>query len=76
MGEGENGISPMTLAHPPPTFFAYYYLDMSRFMISKIQCFKIQNIPISGVDPSGGFVFMVDEIGFAIIVHTNVPSFW
>ena len=32
----------MTLAHPPPTFFAYYYLDMSRFMISKIQCFKFK----------------------------------
>ena len=35
----------------------------------------LTNIPISRVDPTGGLVFVVDKIGFAIVVHANVPSF-
>ena len=33
------------------------------------------HIPISRVDPTGGLVFVVDKVGFAIVVHANVPSF-
>ena len=73
----------MTLAHPP----FLRELLLSRFMISQnCNYFRffftiiffihvLTHIPISRVDPTGGLVFVVDKVGFAIVVHANVPSF-